>query len=519
MKYIVSLIPVVLISCFASAQDVNHCRYLLDIEKYKEANICLQKNVAINPNDPRAYYLLGDSYLRKSNTDSATFFFTKGVEQAPKAPINYIGLGKAVYATNQVEAETHFSKALELSKNKDMSTATELASFYLNNKQADKALDALAPFLKKEANSPVLYLLAGDAYLQKNNGNQALEYYERKALPINQNLPETYLKIGRLYSRTRNYEMAMQYYNKAIEKDPNYSPAHKEIAEVYFKAGLYKKAIASYEKYLGIADKDAESDFRYASFLFMNKDYENTLSILNTLKEKQKDNYLLYRLLAYSNYETGQTDQGLNNMKLFFEKAKPENYLASDFEYMAKLSEKKGDRGSAIDNYEKAIQMSPENYDLYIELGNLHFMNKDFTKASTAYEGKLSKTQGKPNDYLNYGKMLYYQEEFVKADSIFTLLSQLIPQLPHGYLWKAKAREQMDTDSENGKAQAAYERFIETSSAEEDKYKSDLIKAYSYLGACYSQKDEIEKSATAWKKVQELDPNNGNAREALKNYK
>ncbi len=519
MKYIVSILPVILTSYFTSAQDIATCRYLLDIEKHTEARACLQKSLSANPGNAQTHYLLGESYLLKSSPDSARAFFSNGIEQSPKSGINYVGLGKADYPSDKEKAEASFNKALELGKNKDIAVITELAAFYLENKQMDKALNVLNPFLKKETNNPQLYLLAGDAYLQKNDGNQALEYYERKALPLNQNLPVTYLKIGRLYSRTRNYEMAMQYYNKAIEKDPNYSPAHKEIAEVYFKAGLYKKAIAAYEKYLTIADKDADSDFRYASFIFMNKDYETALTLLNSLTAKQTDNFLLYRLMAYSYYETGQTDKGLENMNIFFSKAKPENYLSSDYEYLAKLYGKKGDRENAIANFEKALAISQDNYDLYIELGNLHFLNKDFDKAAAAYEGKLTKTQGKPNDYLNYGKMLYYQENFVKADSVFSLLSQLIPQLPHGYLWKAKALEQMDTDADIGKAQSAYERFIETSSGEPEKYKSDLIKAYSYLGALYSQKDEVEKSASAWKKVQELDPANSNAKEALKNYR
>lgn len=519
MKFIVSVLPLILTSYFSLAQDISQCRYLLDIEKHAEARACLQKRLSANPSEAQTYYLLGESYLLKSSVDSARTAFSKGLEQAPKSGINYVGIGKLDYPADKEKAEANFNKALELVKNKDISVATELAAFYLENKQTDKALNTLNPYLKKESNNPLVYLLAGDAYLQKNDGNQALEYYERKALPLNQNLPATYLKIGRLYSRTRNYEMAMQYYSKAIEKDPNYSPAHKEIAEVYFKAGLYKKAIAAYEKYLTIADKDADSDFRYASFIFMNKDYETALTLLNSLTAKQADNFLLYRLMAYSYYETGQTDKGLENMNVFFSKAKPESYLASDYEYLAKLYAKKGDRQNAIINFEKALAISPDNYDLYIELGNLHFLNKDFGKAAAAYEGKLTKTQGKPNDYLNYGKMLYYQENFVKADSVFSLLSQLIPQLPHGYLWKAKALEQIDTDADNGKAQIAYERFIETSASEADKYKSDLIKAYSYLGALYSQKNEIEKSASAWKKVQELDPANVHAKEALKDYR
>lgn len=513
---------VLVFSCFittifgANAQDIQKSKYLLKIGKTSEARKSLNQILLSDPENDQAYFYMGESYLEKENPDSAKIYYKMGTEKAPKSGLNYVGLAKLEQASNSGKSQEYISKALDLGK-KDPATVLEVADFYTLNKKSDKALEVLEVIKKKESKNPFFFIALGDAYLQKNDGNNALQNYERNALPLNTNLPDTYVKIGRLYSRTRNYDMAMEFYNKAIQKDNQFSPAYQEVAEVYFKAGLYKKAIEAYDKYLAIADKDADSDFRYASFIFLNKDYEKALAILKPLVSKQENNAVLYRLIGYSQYELGNYDEGLANMDKFFSKAKETKILPTDYEYLGKIYSKKENKEEAIKNYEKALELDPEKYDLYIEIGNIYFLEKDFAEAEKAYEGKLSRTKGSPNDYLNFGKMVYYQEKFEKADSVFEILATQIPKLPHGYLWQAKALEQLDTEEENGKATEVYEKFIETTAGKEDKYKADLIRAYSYLGSYYSQADNIDKAATAWKKVQEYDPDNESAREALGN--
>lgn len=517
MKFVLAFSFLIATLLGASSQDIQKSKYLLKIGKTGEARNILKQIQANDPENEQAYYYLGQSYLDKENPDSARIYYKMGTEEAPKSGLNYVGLAKLEQASNSGKSQEYISKALDLGK-KDPETVLEIADFYTLNKKSDKALEVLEVIKKKESKNPYLFLALGDAYLQKNDGNNALQNYERNALPLNPGLPDTYVKIGRLYSRTRNYDMAMEFYTKAIQKDNQFSPAYQEVAEVYFKAGLYKKAIEAYDKYLAIADKDADSDFRYASFIFLNKDYEKALSILEPLVNKQKDNAVLYRLIGYSHYELGNYDEGLANMEKFFSKAKEAKILSTDYEYLGKIYGKKEKKDEAIKNYEKALEMDPDNYDLYIEIGNIYFLEKNFSEAEKAYEGKLSRTKGSPNDYLNFGKMIYYQEKFEKADSVFEILATQIPKLPHGYLWQAKALEQLDSDEENGKATAAYEKFIETTTGKEDKYKADLVRAYSYLGSYYSLTNNIDKAAVAWKKVQEFDPDNTSAKEALKNY-
>jgi hypothetical protein len=77
----------------------------------------------------------------------------------------------------------------------------------------------------------------------------------------------------------------------------------------------------------------------------------------------------------------------------------------------------------------------------------------------------------------------------------------------------------LDPDTKEGKARPYYEKFIVISGTEQDKYKKELIEAFSYIGYYNLLKMDNVKSREAWKKVKELDPSNKKADEALKTLK
>jgi hypothetical protein len=120
-------------------------------------------------------------------------------------------------------------------------------------------------------------------------------------------------------------------------------------------------------------------------------------------------------------------------------------------------------------------------------------------------------------------------KNYTEADIIYANVIEQKPTLPLGYLTRARANSLIDTTSELGLAKPYYEKFIELAATSSDaaKYKNDLIEAYSYLGYFYYIKKDDETYKSIWKenfkitwgKVLELDPENLQAKEALKNIK
>ncbi|HEX6227053.1 MAG TPA: hypothetical protein VFZ52_21690, partial [Chryseolinea sp.] len=121
-------------------------------------------------------------------------------------------------------------------------------------------------------------------------------------------------------------------------------------------------------------------------------------------------------------------------------------------------------------------------------------------------------------DYYTLGRALYFNNQFVEADSIFSKLIELQPNMTVGYLWEARTKSNLDPESVNGLAKPYYEKLIEKASINPEKSRSDLVEAYSYLGYYHLLKEQPVVSKSYWKKVLELNPDDAKAKEALKAF-
>ena len=493
----------------AFGQSVEQGLKHMELEQYESSKKVFKSLIKKESSNPQYDYYLGEIYLKTEKPDSAKYFFNEGIKKKGDFALNYAGLGKAVGPENATEGKKNFDKALELSKSKDAKVLGAVAEYYItsNNKDIPQAISLLEKAIKEDSKNPYYYMLMGDAYLEKNDGTKAISYYNQ-GFELNKNWPYPYLKIGKLYGRARNFNLAVDFYNKGLAIDPNYGPLHREIGEVYYKAKMYSKAIASYKKYVELSDKNFDTDLRYASFLYFSKDYANAKTILNDLAKKDPKNYIVNRLLAYSSFETADFEKGLSIMENYWKNTDSKKYIASDFEYYGKLLAKTGSDSLALQNYRKAIQMDTSKSDLYGEIGNIYFLNKKYGDAAEMYKAKVASKGPNAMDYLTMGKAYYFDKQYAQADTVFGKFIAMLPNSPNGYFWRARANAYIDEDLSKGLAKPYYEKYIELTTAEADKYKKELVEAYSSVAAYYMKKKDKANADLNWKKVKELDPTN-----------
>lgn len=202
-------------------------------------------------------------------------------------------------------------------------------------------------------------------------------------------------------------------------------------------------------------------------------------------------------------------------METFLKTADEKKYIASDYEYYGKLLSKNGNDSLGITNLRKAIQMDTSKTDLYAEIGNIYFVSKRYSDAAREYNTKVSKGKGTAQDFLTLGRAYYNDGKYVQADSAFSKLVTTMPTSPSGYLWRARANSYQDSDFTKGLAKPYYEKFIELTT-DKEKFKKELIEAYSTIGVTYIKKKDKANADIAWTKVKELDPANKDAEKYLK---
>src|SRR6185295_12658041 len=338
---------------------------------------------------------------------------------------------------------------------------------------------------KSAANTdPDVQMLFGDAYLLQNNGGLAVSSYERAA-SLRPTLAKPYYKMGLVYERSKNTELALENFNKAVTIDPKYTLAYKEMGEVYYLQKNTEKALKAIESYLSLTENpDAPTAQLLKAFILsLGKNYKQANEVFKKLADAPDVKVVTLRFYANSLFEDADYQTSKDVFEKYFAKAKPEDVIAKDHSDYGNVLLKLKQDSLAILAFQKSLVMSPDQQDILQLVGDTYFKGKKFPQAIEAYQKLMSKRkEPKSLDYFSIGRAYYYNNQFVEADSAFSKLIVMQPEMTVGYIWEANTKTQLDPESEKGLAKPYFEKVIEKGSTNPDKNKKDLISAYRYLG-------------------------------------
>ncbi|MBI3501842.1 MAG: tetratricopeptide repeat protein [Bacteroidetes bacterium] len=525
----------------AVSQSLSDAIKLTESEQFEKADAAFRSLIQREPTNGDNFFFYGenffkqeilDSSFKKIDLDTARMMYEMGMKKNPNNPINYVGLGKVLwYEGKTADAKKQFYDAVQIISpiNKtDKTTGKQKAMVYMKiaetytrakNKDLAEAINLLNKALKEDKDNPEIYILIGDATLEQNPGDasQAITYY-KKAYDMDKKSSKALLRIGQLYSRARNLPEAVKNYDEATKVDPNFAPAYREKAEAFYRGKQYETAIQNYKKYLELNSGSLSAQVRYASFLFLSKKYSDAIASIQEIQKTNAQIIFLYRLLAYSYFETGDCTNGLTAIDKFFSMAPAKKILASDYEYNGKLLSKCGKDSLAIEKLKKAIEQDTTKPELNGELGKSYMQMKKYPEAIDAFNKKIKAGKGvDANDYYVLGLAYYKSKQCALADSSFKQITILRPDIPMGYLYRAKANACLDPDSKKGMAKPFYEQYLSKLKPEEmDKNKSSVIEAYEAIGYADMVMKDYANAKCIYQKLIGVDPNSKKAKEALK---
>ncbi len=504
-------------SSFAQDAEIKNAERLIEQDKKKQAIDVLQKATAAYPASAQLYYHLGHTQLLAGDQASAKNSFDKGVAANPKEPLNYVGQGHVLILEKKgAQAKPLFDKALSFGK-KNVAVLQALAEAEMLDKAYSK--DALAHLQKAKEIAPTdakTFLLLGDYYLTENNGGSTASAYEDAAIQ-NPNGAAAWYKHAALFMRSKNIAIVEEDLQKAVKIDPGFALAHRELGELYYQKKDGANAAKHYKLYLDLTDSpDKDDRFRYAFFLFMAKDYSKANDEFKALSLKPDVSSTTLKFYAQSLLKDGNLAE---SQKVF------EQYLSNpqtkadddDFNSYAELLQKQGKDSLAAIAFQKSLNLNsnqPKNHQILIDY---FFSKKKYSQCESACRAAI-KIRKQPffNDYFNLGRSLYLEKKYPQADSAFTKTIELQSKITLGYTWAARSKSQQDTLLTEGLAKPFYEKVIEIGEVDKDKNKKDLTAAYQYMGSYHMIKQENQIAKGYWEKVLALNPEDANAKEAIK---
>lgn len=547
-KIAITTLSVALMANITLAQSLEDAQKAINAEQFQKAKSMFYNLVKVQPT-PENYFNFGELYLSLGMADSAKIAFEKGVaaDEKGKYTLNHIGLGTVdLFNKNTSAAQAKFDKATDEMRRKDYQEYIYIGKAYTYEKSKDltKAFEWFQKAMENGEKDPELHIAMGNAYkVQKKNSEAVAEY--QRAMNLKDNLLKVEVNIGEIWTQAFNFELAESNLKAVTAKDPNFGPAYRALAENYYQwasafpnkqVEFLPKAKDNYSKYLDLTDRSTESRYRYLIFLFNAKDYaglEKAATEFITSPGYKKDYVIARRFRGYAAVENNNNQAGIDALNAFITDVEKDRVIADDYLFLGKAYQNQKQDSLAIINYIKGYQLDTTNTEVLGTIAKTYFTARKYDQAAKYYSKitKLPKNSYTDWFYLGTANYYYYatklakdspmdsvaiKKTLIEADSAFTYVAEKAKNAD-AYLYVARVEYYLNPINENDKTKAGYEKYVELTNAKEnitDRDKTNLVEAYSSIGAYYIKSDK-PKSKEYFEKALVLAPDNQQVKDAL----
>ncbi len=307
---------------------------------------------------------LGMQNLKQDNLREAIKYFTLVIGKNPKNTEAHYNLAVTYKKLGRhEEALKHFNTVVQ-QLNSPPEPESEFAKIARLKRQNAENFDVYNRVKEKESD----YIDLGDMHADNEQCKAAIEYYNL-ALKVNPYNDNTYFKVSRCYIGLEDYDMAEPYIRRALELDANNSKYLYYRDMVAQKADSQNRIVM--RNFNEIDPFKEFEDKHYEKELYRDKLPEKTL-----ITEYYEDNDKKEILQKLS--RQGYTD--------FTDKQSQE----LDYIDLGDLHFDNRDYETAVEYYQKALEINAGNDYTYYKLSRCYIELKDFGKADYNIEKALS---------------------------------------------------------------------------------------------------------------------------------
>lgn len=514
------IIAFIVISKIAGGQYIDEARELIRNERFNSAEILLEKNISNNP-DPELNYMLVNVYLEQDKKGEAGTYINNylGAEVSSSSdPLNIIAVARYLLNTgNKMQAEEMLDLILKNKKNqKNITLLLSMAEVLIkeNDGDAKKALELLNMAEKKGKNNAEIDIEKGRAYLKLNDANNAFLSY-RQAISKDPSDARAYYLMGEIFKAQNNTDVYLKYFLEAYHVDSTYAPVLEELYNHYYFRDV-RTARKYLEKYIANTDYSLQNDYSLVDILYLNGDHYKAIKLAKQIIEAEQNRAQprLYKLIAYSYANEGDSTKAFQYMTDFFSRQDSAKLISRDFEFLARLyGRNPGEESEAINYFSRAVDMDTlvtRKAEYASAIAELYKRKEDFA-GQAAWLEREYQWEGKINnvDLFNLGLAYYRANNYTMADSVFRSYTASYPKDIYGYYWLAQIKSVSGSESDVGLAAFYYNQVVEIGEKDKMAVKSMLLKAYGYLGAYQVNKCKDYLKGLEWfEKYHDMDSEN-----------
>ncbi len=397
-----------------------------ELREYENARSFLTEAIARDPSHIAAQRLFGETLISAGEAESGIATFRKILENHPEDIPTRLKLAEVLSLQNR------FDDALQVVRTgiKQAPGDQQLWKIYVGllkeTGDASGFREALSHYLTLNPRDPDALNELGVIYWQDNRMDLAIQLFER-AVVYNGNHPEHLKNLADAYLTVEKFEDGIRMLMLLMQQFPDDFEAYEKMANLYVENGDYQSAKDVIDNYLkrNPGDRYARSIFDllslpdvYLAYKFINQGELNqarellerfleqrpdcvpallglaSISFYRKAYSQAKELYRQVLMLDHRNeealYYLGKilvTQQELAQFERLFRKYEEEmtsrqSLRKLTIEYLLA----KGDSDGALEGLDRYLRDYPEDADVQLLAGNIHYQKGNFSRAKQCYE-------------------------------------------------------------------------------------------------------------------------------------
>ncbi len=372
--------------------------------KYKDALDYADEKIAITDRDAKTWVKIAKANIQTGMNEKALACFLVSWRLNPQDYESLLGCATVYNNLKQPEEAINMAKkALEVNFAAEASWEYAKACIALN--RSTEAKTALEKVIQSDPANSIANKELGTIYYNDKSYT--------KALPL---LKKTYssksdealaFKIGKCFHEAGSLDSALSYLKYAVNKNDK-GEYHAELGRVYFDKKDYSNSLNSFSKaflnelsmkdlYCYAVSKESQQGLSDAIDLYKlvvnNKDKNSTVEVLRS-----------YEKIARNEISNKRYESALNNLSVISENDSKATIVTDLYLLVADVYSANNDLKRAISSLENAITLNKRNVEAYAKLAELYERSGLTDKAKQTFETMIALSPNDPEIYLNLGK-------------------------------------------------------------------------------------------------------------------
>jgi len=497
-----------------------------DIKEDKGLNT-EQKNLLLY----KAFFYLAQSFKKSGDNDNALTVYDKLIQTNPNQPAVFFERGNLYRDLGKYgEAITDYNQVLKLYPDSDEGHLNRGLA-YLDVERYQEAISDFDAVVKIDDNNAEAVYYRGYAYFNIGNKDKALNDFNT-AIAKGYNEARIYNLRGILMVDRGEYPQAVEDFTKAVESDRQNAKTYINRGYVYSEMGEYVKAIDDYNKVLALDDDTVDVIYKRGEAYYYSHDYEKALSDFNKSIEEDSSNWEAYKKRGMTYYRLERYEEAIvdfdKSLSLasgsdsltdvqelradailkvkdsdevvevpFVEKEIKEGTDESVYFNQATAAFNKNDFSTAIDYFNKVLNLNPNNTEVLFMKGMAHNYLKQYELAIADFDKSLALSPSQPEVYYNRANTYVNLQKIDNALADYANAIHFNPTIPEVYFNRGNIYYNRGQFKE---ALQDYSKSVEIN--------PEYTKAYFNRGLAYKTTEQYPQAIADFKKVAELDADN-----------